>query len=350
MSRACDRSIRRCALNLCGMKSEFSSSRTMASLAWLLVVCCTTTLYGAHGQTTPVCNRDDYTGDTGPAPPSLPRQFSTTIQAVISSYSNEIVVREYFDEINNRGRLEYSSNGSSGYGIFDYDLQEIFLLPDFRTGEECAVRRIAQNDSFLRQTFGFTNVNGSVHIGTVSDFFRLADTQYVRYVGAEEVRGIPCDRWQACSVSGNRSYVIDYYFSNNSISNWTSAFRNDPVPVQISLNGTNGERPVYNLYTFVGFNSGPDSVPDEMFQLPTGIVCRGRIPGQDVPLLPNFFSTYIEAVDEDSQRVSVFRVMEGGREEGRREKRVSEAGGREGRKGGGGEKHREEWGWGRTEK
>ena len=297
-------------------------------VVFLLAVCAPFHDRAAAQPYPPICNVTDYQNRTGPQLPSLPSQFSTTIQAYIFSLSKEIVVREYFDEINNRGRLEFSSTGRTGYGIFDYGQQEIFL---FKSNEDCVVRKINVNNRFLRETFGFTVVNGSVHIGTVSDFFRLAknDTRYIRYEGPDEIRGVECDHWQTCHVSENRSYILDYYFTRkNSVFNWTSAFDNDPIPVQISLNGThNNGTPVQNVYSFVGFNSGQDSVPDEVFRLPTGMVCRGRIPGQDVPRLPNFFSTHVESINEDRQTSRIFTVREerkwegrgGGLGEGRRE-------------------------------
>ena len=279
-------------------------------IAFLLAICAPVHDRVAAQPYPPICNVMDYLNSTGPQPPSLPSQFSTTIQAYIFSFNKEIVVREYFDEINDRGRLEFSSGVWTGYGIFDYNLQEVFL---YNSREECVARRINVNNRFQRSTFGFTVVNGSVHIGTVSDFFQLAknDTRYTLYKGTDEIRGVECDHWQSCHVSENRSYILDYYFTrNNSLSNWTSAFKNDPVPVQISLNGTRNGLPVQNVYSFVGFNSGQDSVPDEVFQLPTGTVCRGRIPGQDVPRLPNFFFTHIEAINEAMQKSTIITVRE----------------------------------------
>lgn len=264
-----------------------------------------------------VCDPSNYS-EPGEPIPTLPTQFSTTIEANIVGRSSEIVVREYFDEIGNRGRLELSTNGSYGYAVFDYDLKEIFLLPDFHTGEECVVREIAQSQRGpILNFFGFSVRNGSVHIGTVSDLFLLTNSSPIKYIGNESVRGVPCNHWQSCFApnTSSSSYTIDYYFSRTD-TNWTSAYGDDPVPVQITLNGINEEgnesaptfRKVSNIYSFVAFNAGPDSVPDNMFRLPTGIRCKGRIPGQKLPLLPNHFSAYFESVDEDKQTVRVARV------------------------------------------
>ena len=297
----------------------------MARLILCVMLICA--LCGAYGQSSPepVCDPAQYAGDPSKPIPRLPSQFSTVVEANILGSSSgttfEIGVREYFDQVGNRGRLEYSSRGIFAYGIFDYNLQEVFLLPDMLTGEDCVVRRIAQGEQLLERTFGFTVQNGSVHIGRVSDFFQLTDAVAINYIGQEYVRGIPCDYWQSCHVLNTSSYTVDYFFSRND-SGWMSAYGDDPVPVQIIVNGTapnfNGPGPnmnrssdfrnVINIYTFITFNSGPDSVPDEVFAQPIGVACKGRIPGQVLPLLPNYFSTYIESVDETQQTTSIVRV------------------------------------------
>lgn len=280
----------------------------------LLVLVCAPTI--ASGRPPQVCDPSQTEPLSKPFP-NLPKQFSTTIEANIFSRKMEISVRDYFDEIGNRGRLEISRNGSFGYAVFDYDLQEVFLLPDLfsESEEECVVRKIAEENDFVRVTFGFTLQNGSVHIGTTSDFFSLntAYSSTPRYIGNNKsIRGIPCDQWQSCYSSNSSSYTIDYYFSRTDV-DWTSAYRDDPVPVQIVLDGVRenedgGFHNVTNTYSFVAFNAGPDAVPDDLFKIPTGVSCKGRIPGQALPMLPDFFSTYIESVSEETQTVYVNKV------------------------------------------
>ena len=264
----------------------------------------------------PVCNLVDF-GSTPPDPPlpELPQQFSALIEGNLGHRKQTINLREYFDEIGNRGRIEIAGTNENGtfetIGIFDYDDAEIFLIPD-RFGDEmseCGVRLIAEPTRFLNQTFGFQMVNGSVHIGSVLGFFQLVGDANPIYLEPEIVRGIPCDHWQTCHVLVNNSYTLDYYFSAE---NWTDAYSDGPVPVQIRLKGSrldqNGVLMINHTYNFVAFNSGPDSVPDEVFVVPTGLACRGRIPGIPLPVLPPYFSMFLEAVTPDTQTVQFFRV------------------------------------------
>ena len=270
---------------------------TVLLLCALTVVC---------AQPMPFCNQSYYTTSPNPPIPNLPRQFSAVIEANYLQSNMSALAREYFDEIGNRGRFEL--NGI--LGIFDYNLNEVFLIPDPYNGNSCTVRRATALSPQMTQFFGFRMVNGSVLIGTVAHFFRLNSNGSANYLGQENVRGITCNHWQTCTVRGNRSYTLDYYFSTADWS-FTANPSGSQIPVQIILEGwTNDRSYVNHIYSFVDFMSGPPSVPDEVFMVPTGLACRGRIPGQPLPTLPNsgFFTTYIESVFPVRQLASVVRV------------------------------------------
>lgn len=275
-----------------------------AALYVLLGLSCA--IVGAGGQRPgppPLCNPPE--GNvTKPIPP-LPTQFSATFEASILSMSLEISIREYYD--GNRGRLELSRYGNYGYIVYDYDVQEVFLLPDSSSQpvEECVVRTLAPKSARDRRlNYGWIVENGSVHVRTMADVFLSASAAV--YVGEEVVRGIPCNHWQACFRVNQGMYTTHYYFSNDS--SWTSAYGDDPVPVQVILNGTNGTREFISIFSIIGFNAGPDAVPDDVFKIPIGVSCKGRTRGQAIPVLPDFFSTYIESVDEETQTVYVNKV------------------------------------------
>ena len=265
----------------------------------------------------PICDLADFTSPPNISLPELPRQFSALIEANLGHRMQTFAVREYFDEIGNRGRIETvipTVNGTiETIGIFDYDDAEIFLIPDQFGDEvaECGVRLITEPNRFINDTFGFQLVNGSVHIGSVLQFFLLVDGAIPRYLGPEVARGIPCDHWQTCHVLDNNSFTLDYYFSADG---WMDAYSDGPVPVQIRLNGSRLQEGglqvlrINHTYNFVAFNSGPDSVPDEVFMVPNGLACRGRIPGTPLPVLPPYFSMYLEIVRGESKEVQLIRV------------------------------------------
>ena len=127
----------------------------------------------AFGQYMPVCDPASYTGPPRIPLPNFPTQFSAVIEANLGQQNSTWNVREYFDEVGNRGRFEITTFGSTIVGIFDYDDGEIFMITG---GDTCEVSLIADpaTRSFFAQTpiFGFeVGVNGSIHIGTVRDFF-----------------------------------------------------------------------------------------------------------------------------------------------------------------------------------
>ena len=136
----------------------------------------------------PVC---DFSQSTVSPLPDLPDQFSFTIEGNLIERNSTGIMTEYYDGPGNRGRLEFGLNGSSNIGIFDYNLGEIFLIPDFRTGDDCRVSPIATS-RFTNFTFGIQNINGSIHIGSPSTFVEaLRDDSITQYIGEDMVRGIP---------------------------------------------------------------------------------------------------------------------------------------------------------------
>ena len=257
----------------------------------------------------PVC---DFSQSTGSPLPDLPDQFSFTIEGNLIERNSTGIMTEYYDGPGNRGRLEFGRNGSSNIGIFDYNLGEIFLIPDFRTGDDCRVSPIATS-RFTNFTFGIQNINGSIHIGSPSTFVEaLRDDSITQYVGEDMVRGIPTQRWQACVNRENISYLIDYYFVAEPWNYEGQGQKLDStqmIPVQITLNTTridNGTvRNIYHIYTVVDFRAGPDSVPESLFRVPNGLACTGRFPGQPVPQVPQFFSTYVQRVSMTADRNAI---------------------------------------------
>jgi len=179
------------------------------------------------GQYVPVCDPANYTDPPSITVPVLPAQFSFVVEANLLQRTSNI--KEYVDEVGNRGRLELSSTNFGAntiVGIFNYSNREIFLIPDVNTSDACAVKPIA-NLSAPSQvpSVGFQDVNGTIQIGIVNRFFQLLRNTNARWLGMEVVRGIPCNRWQTCTAMQNNSYTLDYYFATE---NWDFAVGDGP--------------------------------------------------------------------------------------------------------------------------
>ncbi len=87
-----------------------------------------------------------------------------------------------------------------------------------------------------------------------------------------------------------------------------------PAPLCV-LNGStatdNSVEDFYHVYSIFDYHTGPDSTHNRVFQVPSGQVCQGRIPGQSVPSVPDVFgATFQYKFDGNmpSNRVSTFQV------------------------------------------
>ena len=250
----------------------------------------------------PFCDESSFvTSDTDPQLPLLPDQFTFSIEATIAERNSTMFATEYLDEFSNRGRFDFTSGGTKVTVLSDYNLGESFVFPDRRMGRECSVNLLASNTPspmVTRFLFGIEyRDDNTVHIGAPSFiFYNSINTSRVNYMGIEESRGIPCHRWQTCVVSSeNISYTLDYYFTNSNlwgVDDWT--------PVSVELKGTRlntTDNTVINIdhyYSFVDYRTGNNSVSGDVFDVPTGLICAGRLTGKPLPTLPDYFSTSIE--------------------------------------------------------
>lgn len=254
--------------------------------------------------------------DTGPPLPTFPNQFSTEIEANILHLNRTLRITEYYDNINNRGRIDtYSSHGTSTT-LVNYNTLEVSHITTSVDGSKsCFAAPLAANSSrFARLLFGAQFDNGTARVVTTSQFLRFGAEFNETYIGIEMVRGIPCHRWQSCNVSedGRANYTIDYFFTQ---SNWS--YYPSMIPVQIIVNGTRPDNrtavdspihQVYNVYSFINFQSGP--ADDDVFRVPPGQPCKGRIIGKPLPPLPDdYYSILYETIDQADSIISYFKVI-----------------------------------------
>ena len=256
------------------------------------------------GQLVQICDPVDFVPKFADPPlPDIPNQFAATIEGNLLRKSQSRIITEYYDQVGDRGKIEFDFNGTKTTGIYDYTLGEVFIMPDPQGGD-CRVYETTPNAPFLAQIFGFNEMNGTVHIGSPAAFLeQIRENSSTIYQGPDVIRGIPVYHWQSCVALPNNSYLVNYYFASQS--NWTYGAQVDMsvmIPVEFNLNASFSTRRgidnAYNVYSFINFQSGPESVPDDAFQVPSGLACKGRLPGQSLPTLSDTFFARIEVLTE----------------------------------------------------
>jgi len=250
----------------------------------------------------------------GPPLPTFPDQFSAEIEANIVNLNLTLHVTEYYDNINQRGRIESYSAFGGNVMLVNYDTMEVSHIMTGPSGQRsCMAAPLAANSSrFARLLFGAQFINGIAHIVPTTQFLMFGAQFDEMYIGIETVRGVPCHRWQSCNVTtgSQRNYTIDYYFTQT---NWN----HNPVmiPFQAVVNGTRPNfnatdgsiHQVYNVYSFVNFRGGP--ADDDLFRVPPGLPCFGRITGKPLPPLPqDYYTVLYELVNPTNKYVVYFRV------------------------------------------
>ena len=254
------------------------------------------------------CDPDDGYQPGGENIPMIPEQFLMHVEANIINQNRTVWVEEYFDGVTNKAKLVTIINNTREQVILDFANNEIFTFPNVRAGMDCTVETLTS--SLTGMAFGVTAANGSIRIPSASSFVTFINASTpVKYIGPEVVRGVPSVRWQACLGSG--SILADYYFSavNWNFQTLIGPENFDDLLTKIEIQGESVRGGNYShVYSIVGFQYGPDSVPESEFVVPTGLTCTGRKPGLPLPTVPDFFSTYIQFSSDNRTTVSTIRV------------------------------------------
>ena len=192
----------------------------------------------------------------GPSLPTFPDQFSSEIEANIMHLNLTLHVTEFYDNIDQRGRIESYSAFGSNVTFVNYDTMEVSHIITGADGQKsCVAAPLYANLSrFARFLFGAQFANGAAHIVQTTHFLMFGAEFNETYIEIETVRGVPCHRWQSCNVNtgSQRNYTIDYYFTQT---NWN--YNPVMIPFQVVINSTHPDKnttdgsihEVYNVYS-----------------------------------------------------------------------------------------------------
>lgn len=216
-------------------------------------------------------------------------------------------VVEYYDEPNNRGRLDFSRNGGrTDTLIYTFADNQWFYI----NGSACTAYQVSNTSRIRAFPVSFDRA-GNAHIRGVADILRFGRQYNETYLGQANVRGITADHWKSCMttrVGGNMS--LDWYFA---AANWTTTSNGTPVRLVVegvdpTINMTShqivGSHYFKHSYEFVFFT--PGQADNEMFQIPHGVFCDGSQVAKTLPPVPDEFYTKIQAIDALNNTVQEF--------------------------------------------
>ncbi|XP_041355389.1 uncharacterized protein LOC121373012 [Gigantopelta aegis] len=222
------------------------------------------------------------------------------------------VVRESYDYPNKIASVQMTSLNRTTKSIIDFEAGERY---SFAPNETCMTYSI--NDRGPNNIFGFLlRGNGSVQFATSADVFKFGRTYNETYVGTDEIRGIPVNRWASCQHSDDlhSTFRLDYYFSRD---NFLSPTNDTNIPIRITITGEarnedkqgnvkpTGSHNYTHVYEYSYFKPGP--IKDQtVFHSPKGIVCKGRKNVKQLPKMPEQFTVDIET--KNSVQSRTFRV------------------------------------------
>lgn len=223
--------------------------------------------------------------------PVLLDQFKCSLEVkdIQHGYSRDISV--YYDFKNNKGAMYESKMG-----------QEIIVLNDFSNRETYFIQNGTCKTSIPEEhdIFSIIKYKGAGHIGRIADLFNFGATYNESFVSENEtVRGIPVEHWEACIERTNTINKLDFFFSSPE---YLSAAGKFQVPVRViskelsrSEERNTKTTDSYRIFDFFAYQPGPIE-NKEVFQVPSGVICKHTKSRKPLPVLPSRFGIDVEVV------------------------------------------------------
>ncbi|KAK7462609.1 hypothetical protein BaRGS_00038362, partial [Batillaria attramentaria] len=235
----------------------------------------------------------------GPKRPTVSQQFTVHVEAVMVDKNQTFEFIEYYDYLNNRGRLHQTQGGHVTDYYYDYNTNEMLIVrPDDYT---CTVQPLSQSP----YVFVMGDKNNHIYSPGAALRFGAAGSPET-YLGKSSVRDILVNQWQSCMdwPDRNTTMTVTWSFVDNLV--WLSSTSEVSVPIECHVTGRvysdDQTTAVSNIATSSCISL--DTVPPDSEGSPQGIVCPGRRNTLQLPILPDAMSFTTESISEQGKTIA----------------------------------------------
>ncbi|RUS90028.1 hypothetical protein EGW08_002215 [Elysia chlorotica] len=261
----------------------------------------------------PFCTPKTPSKDQPPLPKLDMEAFTVEYRASIIDKKYTMRVKEYYDYVHNKVRLDILKNGLRQGVLFDY-ADNTYILYKYLNQEEteykCLIQQLdqAKDDNF--DIFGFSKGSGSSpipHVVSSQDILQFAANQQQEYKGETMLDGLNVTHWQSCLSwqDVNATFTLDYYFTHPDFKA-LGATTPRQVPIRAVVKGVinqggDTEKNFHHIYEYLNLRAF-DRLAPETFSLPDFMVCQGESTRwtHDFPSLPDSMSYTLEKVSVES--------------------------------------------------
>nr|KAG5686982.1 hypothetical protein BaRGS_011891 [Batillaria attramentaria] len=142
----------------------------------------------------------------GPKRPTVSQQFTVHVEAVMVDKNQTFEFIEYYDYLNNRGRLHQTQGGHVTDYYYDYNTNEMLIVrPDDYT---CTVQPLSQSP----YVFVMGDKNNHIYSPGAALRFGAAGSPET-YLGKSSVRDILVNQWQSCMDWPDRNTTMTVTWS-----------------------------------------------------------------------------------------------------------------------------------------
>uniref|UniRef100_T1J8U1 Palmitoyl-protein thioesterase 1 n=1 Tax=Strigamia maritima TaxID=126957 RepID=T1J8U1_STRMM len=202
--------------------------------------------------------------------------FGTEIGKYSDSNNMALTGEIYLSERLQKGAIINRRAWDTGYQIFDYKTERVLIASEGQT--ECMIKNIS---SYINEGVDPRNLMDKMKIDLTKS---ENDSVYLN--------GIEATEWKNGTETMSLFAVENWNFTVPSYGNWS-------YPLLLAST----ERDVYGDVSCMHFfMSVTDTVPDEVFATPNGILCQGFDEVRPLPTLANEFRVDIESIDDNKAK------------------------------------------------
>ncbi|PRP81531.1 hypothetical protein PROFUN_10893 [Planoprotostelium fungivorum] len=147
-------------------------------------------------------NLMDGRSESPPSPPSLPQEFSCSLEANILQRNLTLSLNEWYDFGGKKARYEFISSDADTIIVEDYNLKKQYTVTN---GKDCVTADINSPNDLTLPGGG----------QPVESLLRFSPNSTQTYTGVMSVRGVPCDCWLSSSdYTENRTSDLTLHHVN----------------------------------------------------------------------------------------------------------------------------------------
>lgn len=213
------------------------------------------------------------------------RGYTATVDVSVSSWNSSVMVTEYYDVKNGKGKVDVLQVGEVRTFLYFNDTKEAFTIQGLNCASDTPDDMSGLFHDWKYKDSKRVVLGPSAMLWNARTEYKKDELIYMGKFKDGNIRGIEAEYWRGCL----NNLIVDYYFA---VKEWHSEYENYGMtaPLLIEIEGeaeTNPDKKPLMQQTYEFLHFKPEiAKADKVFRIPTGFGCKRR--AKNLPKAPSF--------------------------------------------------------------